>query len=385
MRYVPVKKSHPSIIHSSIAKQADRGHARRSQLHPTGTPEPPCLSEFLLPTTFKRFASVSTQKSTHSGSNAPHSRAASPSPSSGRQTPAPALNTCTHFSYLQDRDDGRGAHELACLSCQRGESGDVNEQTAHDGGDRFRLINLAGGSHAPAIMLPAGSQEGHREATVTPSDQSGEGYYLSFPGGEDAETPSRMEKIGPYSSQGRMGDLQDTQSASRKDETSLNRGKQRVEERSSASEAEGTTVCPSDGLFASQPRSLLQSPLIPPVKHLDPGEKPANGRSDEDIDPNLEVEIYYVSSKPTCSLNLVCYRSGSTRCERYQIQVALRSRFQDDAAFTKVCKEDPGLLVNDEQFFQALRNVYTRKMCSIWRRILSLKTLCGFRLLSVSI
>jgi hypothetical protein len=94
--------------------------------------------------------------------------------------------------------------------------------------------------------------------------------------------------------------------------------------------------------------------------------------------------IHYNTSKPTCTLNLVCYRSGSKGCELHQIQTAKRSRFKSEAEFQRMVEETTGLIITDEQFFRALRKVYLGKMCGFWRRVFFLKTLRGIRLLSVS-
>src|SRR5262249_17179859 len=101
-------------------------------------------------------------------------------------------------------------------------------------------------------------------------------------------------------------------------------------------------------------------------------------------DPVYQKSLNYISTKPTCSLNLVCYRSGAAGCELYQIQVAKASRFAGNETFQKFLKDNPDILITDKEFFKALRRVYCGKMCSIWRRVFFLKTLRGLRLLSVS-
>ena len=92
----------------------------------------------------------------------------------------------------------------------------------------------------------------------------------------------------------------------------------------------------------------------------------------------------YVSTHPTCALNLVCYRTGTKGCELHQIQTVLESRFKDNQAFQNTVIENPSLISTDGKFFQALRDVYLGKMCGFWRRAFFLKTLRGIRLLSVS-
>ena len=89
-------------------------------------------------------------------------------------------------------------------------------------------------------------------------------------------------------------------------------------------------------------------------------------------------------SKPTCSLNLMCYRSGSQGCIRRQIQVASRARW---AASTldvseKPWKENASMIFNDRQFFHALHQEYEQHIRGFWRRYLALKTLRRIRVLS---
>jgi hypothetical protein len=91
----------------------------------------------------------------------------------------------------------------------------------------------------------------------------------------------------------------------------------------------------------------------------------------------------YISTSPTCSLNLVCYRSRARGCKLGQIQTIAKSRFQDEAAFQKALTERPTLISSDLEFFQNLRKEYLGYMCGFWRRFFFLKTLCGFRLLQV--
>jgi hypothetical protein len=92
----------------------------------------------------------------------------------------------------------------------------------------------------------------------------------------------------------------------------------------------------------------------------------------------------YDVTRPTCSLMLVCYRSGPKACESKQIEVVSRSRFDDVNSFKQLVNLKPELLRTDRQFFLTLRKVYQKDMCSIRRRLFSLKTLRSIRLLSVS-
>jgi hypothetical protein len=91
----------------------------------------------------------------------------------------------------------------------------------------------------------------------------------------------------------------------------------------------------------------------------------------------------YDISRPTCSLNIVCYRSGAKGCELRQIQTVLESRFKGEEAFQKTCARNPHLITTDKQLFVEIRRLYTRSMCGFWRRHFSLKTLCRLRVLSV--
>lgn len=99
-----------------------------------------------------------------------------------------------------------------------------------------------------------------------------------------------------------------------------------------------------------------------------------------DMEPSADP----IETKPTCMLNLVCYRSGMQGCELNQIYVANRNRYKLKMDFSKAVRDNPDLITDDRTFFHALRRVYLREMCGIWRRMLFLKTLRGIRLLSVS-
>jgi hypothetical protein len=100
------------------------------------------------------------------------------------------------------------------------------------------------------------------------------------------------------------------------------------------------------------------------------------GLSDDDLE--------WDTTRPTCSLPLVCYRSGSRGCERGKVEAAMQSRFASEDAFQKTTAENSKLVKTDKDFFYALRIVYSREMCNFWRRNLSLKSLHGIRLLLVS-
>jgi hypothetical protein len=92
----------------------------------------------------------------------------------------------------------------------------------------------------------------------------------------------------------------------------------------------------------------------------------------------------YDVSRPTCSLNLVCYRSGAKGCELQQVRCVLRSRFPDDESFNKAVLAKGHLVYNDVQFFNEMRRLYISKMCGPLRRYFSLKSLRAFRILAVS-
>jgi hypothetical protein len=65
-----------------------------------------------------------------------------------------------------------------------------------------------------------------------------------------------------------------------------------------------------------------------------------------------------------------------------EVEVVLKSRYETEADFTAAlaANENP-LLQTDQEFFQSLQDVYFKTMCNKWRRSLSLKTLCGIRIL----
>jgi hypothetical protein len=103
----------------------------------------------------------------------------------------------------------------------------------------------------------------------------------------------------------------------------------------------------------------------------------------DDVSTEHQKMMEHISTSPTCSLNLVCYRSGVQGCKLRQIQTIYKSRFADDAAFQKALAQQPQLISSDVEFFQTLRKQYLGHMCGFWRRVFFLKTLCGFRLLQV--
>ncbi|KAF2735619.1 hypothetical protein EJ04DRAFT_189418 [Polyplosphaeria fusca] len=88
-----------------------------------------------------------------------------------------------------------------------------------------------------------------------------------------------------------------------------------------------------------------------------------------------------VSTKPTCSLNLVCYSRG---CSMGQIRVTTAVRFQSDRQYKETLASHTDILVTDAQLFRRLRHVYRTDMAGFWRRWFSLKTLKRLRLLEYS-
>jgi hypothetical protein len=92
---------------------------------------------------------------------------------------------------------------------------------------------------------------------------------------------------------------------------------------------------------------------------------------------------YYNTTKPTCSLNLVCYRSGAKGCDLQQIHCVLRSSFPDEANFHAAVKANPHLIHSDDQFFREIQRLYKTEMCGFFRRYFSLKSLKAFRILAV--
>jgi hypothetical protein len=91
-----------------------------------------------------------------------------------------------------------------------------------------------------------------------------------------------------------------------------------------------------------------------------------------------------VDIKPTCTLNLVCYRSGASGCKLHQLRCATWARYPSTLDLVAARKKDPKLIISDAEFFHALRDGYRKQMCGFWRRVFFLKTLRGLRLLSVS-
>lgn len=130
--------------------------------------------------------------------------------------------------------------------------------------------------------------------------------------------------------------------------------------------------------------------LTTPTDGFLPGPKPNPGahrvvKTAETIETDAGGPTYYNTNKPTCSLNLVCYRSGAKGCELQQIQGILRSKYSNDEGFEAVKTATKGLISTDYQFFHEMERLYETKMCSFLRRNFSLKSLKAFRVLAVSL
>lgn len=92
---------------------------------------------------------------------------------------------------------------------------------------------------------------------------------------------------------------------------------------------------------------------------------------------------YYDVTKPTCSVNLVCYRSGAKGCDLQQIQCILGSKFTSQESFEYTLNKNPHLIDSDVRFFREMRRLFRNEMSGFFRRSLSLKSLRAFRILAV--
>lgn len=93
---------------------------------------------------------------------------------------------------------------------------------------------------------------------------------------------------------------------------------------------------------------------------------------------------FYDINKPTCSLNLVCYRSGANGCDLQQVQCILRSKFPSDDEFQSAIVANPHLIHTDAQFFDEIQRLFATEMSGFFRSYFSLKSLQAFRVLAVS-
>ncbi|KAH6972108.1 hypothetical protein BKA56DRAFT_660140 [Ilyonectria sp. MPI-CAGE-AT-0026] len=91
---------------------------------------------------------------------------------------------------------------------------------------------------------------------------------------------------------------------------------------------------------------------------------------------------FYDISKPTCSLNLVCYRSGANGCDLQQVQCILRSKFNSDDDFQSAIAANPHLIHTDVQFFDEIQRLFATEMSGFFRSYFSLKSLQAFRVLA---
>ena len=127
--------------------------------------------------------------------------------------------------------------------------------------------------------------------------------------------------------------------------------------------------------------------VIPPV---------ANGQllstSDlKDAAAKLGGHSDYDTSKRTCSLNLVCFRSGAKGPCLKQLHTTAVSKWDADGTgagspvdFGAFVSKHPQYVTRDEALFREMRRVYEQEMCTFFRRCFSLKTLRTFQILEVS-
>jgi hypothetical protein len=144
------------------------------------------------------------------------------------------------------------------------------------------------------------------------------------------------------------------------------------------------------------PNWLIMPGLTPPISRKpmntpimeSPAEVSANQQRPDTLTPDLNIDAAssnaYDITRPTCSLNLVCYRGGREGCILRQVQTVLATRFAAKEQFETAIKNNPRLTTTDEAFFNEPRDLYA-DMSSFWRRYLSLKGLTGFRILSVNL
>lgn len=135
------------------------------------------------------------------------------------------------------------------------------------------------------------------------------------------------------------------------------------------------------------PNAAMTSPLVEnmPLRPATPSPSEKQSGTETTTAPeDSKTPSFYDITKPTCSLNLVCYRSGAKGCDLQQVQCVLRSMFPSDETFDTVIEANPHLVHTDDQFFQEMRRLYSTEMCGFFRRYFSLKTLRAFRVLAVS-
>jgi hypothetical protein len=156
----------------------------------------------------------------------------------------------------------------------------------------------------------------------------------------------------------------------------------------------------NDAIKVSRSSTVAIGDLIPPVSSLPMGSPSIGGRASPTLDrldaptsaPSVQNRplsgrngpVYYNTTRATCSLNLVCYRSGARGCDLQQIQCILRYNFSTDESFQTARRANKHLVHTDDEFFREMQRLYKYKMCGFFRRYFSLKTLRAFRVLAVS-
>ncbi|KAK4454268.1 hypothetical protein QBC34DRAFT_290524 [Podospora aff. communis PSN243] len=154
----------------------------------------------------------------------------------------------------------------------------------------------------------------------------------------------------------------------------------------------------NDATKVSRSSAVAIGDLIPPVSTLPMRSPSIDGRAPSTFDgldapttaPSVKNKpvsernrpVYYNTTRATCSLNLVCYRSGAKGCDLQQIQCILRSNFPTDESFQKARRANKYLVHTDDEFFREMQRLYKYKMCGFFRRYFSLKTLRAFRVLA---
>ncbi|CAM1502098.1 Fc.00g040820.m01.CDS01 [Cosmosporella sp. VM-42] len=140
----------------------------------------------------------------------------------------------------------------------------------------------------------------------------------------------------------------------------------------------------SDDTLITAP--TYQGEIEPPWMEINP---PRVGRilsaNNSFVDPaalRRNGPSYYDIDRPTCSLNLVCYRSGAGGCDLQQIQCILRSRFSDEGSFQAAIDANERLVNTDFEFFSEMQAIFRYQMSSFFRRHFSLKSHKAFRILA---
>ncbi|KAK0634009.1 hypothetical protein B0T14DRAFT_85145 [Immersiella caudata] len=145
---------------------------------------------------------------------------------------------------------------------------------------------------------------------------------------------------------------------------------------------------PTPPLMVAGNSSAPPSPTLPAAQGsalptLEPAlEGKGNPNSSVAVKEATENSDQYDTSRPLCSLHLLCYRSGGRPPCRGQLITALKSRFPDEQSYEALVKEHVEYIVTDEKLFEQMRHVYETKMCGFFRQYLSLKSLRSLRLLS---